>query len=38
MNDFVTDYKDKLPSGWGDRLSQVGDSHLPAGNGNVAAH
>jgi len=38
MNDFVTDYKDKLPAGWGDRLSQVGDANLPAGNGNVATH
>jgi hypothetical protein len=31
MNDFVSDNKDKLPAGWADRLSAVGDSSLPAG-------
>jgi hypothetical protein len=31
MNDFVSDNKDKLPAGWADRLSAVGDSSLPTG-------
>ena len=33
MNDFVSANKDRLPEGWTDRLSAVGEaSDLPAGN------
>jgi len=33
MNDFVSAHKDRLPEGWEDRLSTVGDtSDLRAGN------
>jgi hypothetical protein len=33
MNDFVSANKDRLPEGWADRLSAVGEtSDLPAGN------
>jgi hypothetical protein len=30
MNDFVADNHDRLPHGWADRLSVVGDSKLRA--------
>ena len=30
MQDFVADNKGKLPAGWEDRLSAVGDAKLPA--------
>ncbi|MBV8119211.1 MAG: hypothetical protein JO081_04635 [Alphaproteobacteria bacterium] len=30
VNEFVTDNKDKLPAGWEERLTAVGDSKLPA--------
>jgi hypothetical protein len=33
MNDFVSTHKDRLPEGWADRLSTVGEtSDLRAGN------
>jgi hypothetical protein len=32
MNDFVSDEKDHLPAGWADRLTNVGDTSLPAGS------
>jgi len=33
MNDFVSAHKGRLPAGWEDRLSTVGDtSDLRAGN------
>jgi hypothetical protein len=38
MNDFVSDNKTHLSAEWADRLSHVGDSNLPAGNSNAAAH
>lgn len=38
MNEFVADNKDKLPSGWADRLGTVGDSTVPAGGSASAAH
>ena len=31
MKEFVADNKDKLPAGWEDRLSSVGDGKLSAG-------
>lgn len=37
MNEFVSDNKDKLPAGWADRLSSVGDSKLPAGTQNAGS-
>ena len=30
MNDFVADNRSKLPAGWADRLTTVGDSNLKA--------
>jgi hypothetical protein len=30
MNDFVSDNKEKLPAGWEQRLSSLGDSQLKA--------
>lgn len=37
MNDFVSENKDHLPSGWADRLSTVGDTSLPAGSSKQSA-
>jgi hypothetical protein len=31
MKEFVADNKDKLPTGWEDRLNSVGDGKLSAG-------
>jgi hypothetical protein len=31
MNDFVAENKDKLPAGWEERLTAIGDSNLKAG-------
>ena len=31
MNDFVADNRDRLPAGWEDRLTSVGDTNLRAG-------
>ena len=30
MNEFVADNKDKLPAGWADRLTTVGNANLKA--------